>query len=101
MTDRDWRIFREDYEIQTKGNVRHPGTGKQIRPFRFWPESGLPDNILKAIEKVGYKSPTGVQMQCIPLGLACKDVIGVAKTGATPRPPCPHFLLPSPPAHAL
>jgi hypothetical protein len=42
----------------------------------------LPESILKAIEKVGYKKPSGVQMQCIPLGLACKDVIGVAKTGS-------------------
>ena len=27
MTDRDWRIFREDFEISTKGNMRHPATG--------------------------------------------------------------------------
>ena len=82
MSARDWRIFREDYEIQTKGNMRHPGTGQVIRPFRFWPESGLQTEILDAIKKVGYEKPTGVQMQCIPLGLACKDVIGVAKTGS-------------------
>jgi len=82
MTERDWRIFREDYEIQTKGNMRHPATGKIIRPFRFWPESGLPDSILKAVEKAGYDRPSGVQMMAIPLGLACKDVIGIAKTGS-------------------
>ena len=82
MTDRDWRIFREDYEIVTKGNMRHPATGKRILPFRFWYESDLPEAILDTIRKVGYERPTGVQMQCIPLGLACKDVIGVAKTGS-------------------
>jgi len=82
MNDRDWRIFREDYEIQTKGNVKHPATGKRILPFRHWGESGLPDDILTAVRKVGYDKPTGVQMQCIPLGLACKDVIGIAKTGS-------------------
>ena len=82
MNDRDWRIFREDFEIVTKGNMRHPGTGKRILPFRHWHESALPDNILAAIRKAGYEKPTGVQMQCIPLGLACKDVIGVAKTGS-------------------
>jgi len=82
MTERDWRIFREDYEIVTKGNMRHPGTGKVIRPFRYWHESGLNEEILAVIKKVGYEKPTGVQMQCIPLGLACKDVIGVAKTGS-------------------
>jgi ATP-dependent RNA helicase DDX23/PRP28 len=62
--------------------MRHPGTGKPMRPFRFWPESGLPDNILAAVKKAKYERPSGVQMQCIPLGLACKDVIGVAKTGS-------------------
>jgi len=82
MTDRDWRIFREDYEIQTKGNMRHPGTGKRILPFRFWHESGLPESVLASIRKARYDKPTGVQMQCIPLGLACKDVVGIAKTGS-------------------
>ena len=82
MSDRDWRIFREDYEISTKGNMRHPATGKRILPFRHWFESGLPENILAAVRKAKYEKPTGVQMQCIPLGLACKDVIGIAKTGS-------------------
>mmetsp|Transcript_4637 Transcript_4637/g.11648 ORF Transcript_4637/g.11648 Transcript_4637/m.11648 type:complete len:486 (-) Transcript_4637:610-2067(-) len=82
MTERDWRIFREDNEIQTKGSTRHPATGKQIRPFRYWHESGLPEAILKAVAKAKYERPSGVQMQCIPLGLACKDVVGVAKTGS-------------------
>ena len=36
LDDRDWRIFREDYEIVTKGSMRHPATGKLIRPFRYW-----------------------------------------------------------------
>ena len=27
LDDRDWRIFREDYEIVTKGSMRHPATG--------------------------------------------------------------------------
>jgi ATP-dependent RNA helicase DDX23/PRP28 len=82
MDPRDWRIFREDNEISTKGNMRHPGTGKQILPFRYWPESNMPQEVLAAIKKAGYERPTGVQMMCIPLGLACKDVIGVAKTGS-------------------
>lgn len=82
MDARDWRIFREDNEIVTKGNLRHPATGKQILPFRYWPESLMPEEVLGAIKKAGYAKPTGVQMMCIPLGLACKDVIGVAKTGS-------------------
>jgi len=83
MDARDWRIFREDNEIGSKGNMRHPATGKQIMPFRYWQEcEGMPDEVLGAIRRAGYERPTGVQMMCIPLGLACKDVIGVAKTGS-------------------
>ena len=39
MTDRDWRIFKEDYTIQTSG-------GGLPHPIRRWSESGLPAEIL-------------------------------------------------------
>lgn len=48
MTDRDWRIFREDYSITTKG-------GKIPNPIRNWKEYLLPPHILEVIEKCGYK----------------------------------------------
>lgn len=48
MTDRDWRIFREDYSITTKG-------GKIPNPIRNWEEYSLPAHILEVIEKCGYK----------------------------------------------
>jgi hypothetical protein len=39
MTPRDWRIFREDFNITTKG-------GGIPNPIRNWEESGLPKWIL-------------------------------------------------------
>lgn len=48
MTDRDWRIFREDYSITTKG-------GKIPNPIRNWKEYALPAHILEVIDKCGYK----------------------------------------------
>ena len=48
MTDRDWRIFREDYSITTKG-------GKIPNPIRSWKDSSLPPHILEVIDKCGYK----------------------------------------------
>jgi len=82
MQERDWRIFREDMRIATKGNMRHPrGTG-QLRPARFWEEAGLPPLLFKAVTTAGYKTPTAIQMMAIPLGLANRDTIGVAKTGS-------------------
>ncbi|XP_016388471.1 probable ATP-dependent RNA helicase DDX23 [Sinocyclocheilus rhinocerous] len=73
MIDRDWRIFREDYSITTKG-------GKIPNPIRNWKEYSLPPHILEVIEKCGYKDPTPIQRQAIPIGLQNRDIIGVAET---------------------
>lgn len=75
MTDRDWRIFKEDYNIHTSG-------GGLPHPLRRWSESGLPSEILKTIEKLGYSEPTPIQRQAIPLALEGRDFIGVAETGS-------------------
>lgn len=75
MTERDWRIFREDYNITIKG-------GKIPNPIRNWTESGFPKEIIEIIDKVGYKEPTPIQRQAIPIGLQNRDIIGVAETGS-------------------
>lgn len=75
MTERDWRIFREDYNITIKG-------GKIPNPIRNWSESGFPKEILEIIDKVGYKEPTPIQRQAITIGLQNRDIIGVAETGS-------------------
>ncbi|KAL7739727.1 hypothetical protein ACLKA6_012706 [Drosophila palustris] len=75
MTERDWRIFREDYNITIKG-------GKIPNPIRSWNESGFPPEIIEIIDTVGYKEPTPIQRQAIPIGLQNRDIIGVAETGS-------------------
>ncbi|KAF2902146.1 hypothetical protein ILUMI_04054 [Ignelater luminosus] len=75
MTERDWRIFREDYNITIKG-------GKIPEPIRCWGESGIQKELLEIIEKVGYKDPTPIQRQAIPIGMQNRDIIGVAETGS-------------------
>ncbi|KVH95742.1 DEAD-box ATP-dependent RNA helicase 21 [Cynara cardunculus var. scolymus] len=75
MTERDWRIFREDFNISYKGS-------KIPRPMRSWVESKLSSELLKAVERAGYKTPSPIQMAAIPLGLQQRDVIGVAETGS-------------------
>ena len=42
---------------------------------------GLRNSVLKGIEAAGFKHPTGIQSQLIPLILTGRDVIGQAKTG--------------------
>lgn len=74
MTERDWRIFREDYNITIKG-------GKIPNPIRNWTEASFCKDILNIIEEVGYKEPTPIQRQAIPIGLQNRDIIGIAETG--------------------
>jgi len=75
MAERDWRIFKEDYNISTKGgNIPHP--------LRSWDESGLEKGILDVIRAAGYKEPTPIQRQAIPIGLQNRDIIGTAETGS-------------------
>ncbi|BHF72903.1 DEAD (Asp-Glu-Ala-Asp) box polypeptide 23 [Sparganum proliferum] len=75
MTDRDWRIFREDYNISNKG-------GNIPCPIRSWKESTISPELLKIISKAGYTEPTAIQRQAIPIGLQNRDIIGVAETGS-------------------
>lgn len=75
MNERDWRIFREDYNITTKG-------GRVPHPIRYWSEAGLPEKIADVIKGLGYKDPTAIQRQAIPIGLQNRDIIGIAETGS-------------------
>jgi len=75
MTNRDWRIFKEDFNISCKG-------GAIPHPIRNWKESNLPPELLEAVTKCGYVEPMPIQMQAIPIGLQHRDIIGVAETGS-------------------
>ncbi|KAK7467003.1 mRNA splicing protein prp28 [Stygiomarasmius scandens] len=75
MKERDWRIFREDFSISARG-------GQIPHPLRSWSESEIPPPILECIEKIGYKEPSPIQRQAIPIGLQNRDIIGIAETGS-------------------
>ncbi|MET0498286.1 MAG: DEAD/DEAH box helicase, partial [Steroidobacteraceae bacterium] len=51
---------------------------KEPNAFR---ELGLHESVLRALEDVGYESPSPIQAATIPLLLAGKDVLGQAQTG--------------------
>ena len=75
MADRDWRIFKEDFSIVTKG-------GNIPNGLRSWKEANLTPEVFKVIESIGYKEPSPIQRQAIPIGLQNRDIIGVAETGS-------------------
>lgn len=75
MAERDWRIFREDFDIRVKG-------GKAPLPLRFWEEGHLPSSVMEAIRELGYEKPSPIQRQAIPIGMERRDIIGIAETGS-------------------
>jgi len=75
MKERDWRIFREDFSIAARG-------GSIPHPLRSWTESAIPPQILEIIAEIGYKEPSPIQRQAIPIGLQNRDIIGIAETGS-------------------
>ena len=81
MTPRDWRIYRENYNIVVKGGKSPP----PLRSFREMPV-GVPSihpSLLDAIEnKLQYKTPSPIQRQAIPIGMQRRDMIGIAETGS-------------------
>jgi ATP-dependent RNA helicase DDX23/PRP28 len=42
----------------------------------------LPPALLQVIRDVKYTQPTPIQRQTIPIGLKCRDIIGIAETGS-------------------
>lgn len=77
MTDRDWRILREDFHIETKGgSIQHP--------LRDWSETGLiaPGLVEIISSKLKYREPTPIQRITIPNVLRGRDFVGIAATGS-------------------
>ena len=96
MTPRDWRIYRENYNIVVKGGKSPP----PMRSFREMP-MGVPSihpTLLDAIEnRLKYTNPSPIQRQAIPIGMQRRDMIGIAETGSGKTaafgvPLCHHIL---------
>ena len=96
MTPRDWRIFRENYNIVVRG-------GKSPPPLRSFDEAPvgmkpIHPSLIDAIKnRLRYTSPSPIQRQAIPIGMQRRDLIGIAETGsgktaAFSVPLCHHVL---------
>ena len=76
MGVRDWRIFREDFEIQARASAQG---GPAADPLRnSWTEAGLlPAYVLEAVDACGYAKPSPVQMQARLFDHHCRVDFGV------------------------
>lgn len=76
MTPRDWRIFKDEFSISSKGS-------DVSNPMRSWQEEQIPETMVDILTKtLGYSEPTPVQRATIPNALRHRDVVGIAETGS-------------------
>jgi ATP-dependent RNA helicase DDX23/PRP28 len=78
MTQRDWTILREEFQMLTRGtNIPNP--------LRFWDDLNIyqvPNDLMDAIHAMGYQHPTGIQRIAMPTALLNRDLIARAQTGS-------------------
>lgn len=75
MTERDWRIMKEDFNIHVSGKT-------EGNLLRSWNESKIPEPIIESLYLLGMKEPSPIQRATIPLGMEGRDVLGLAETGS-------------------
>ncbi len=51
------------------------------KPVSSFGHLGLPESLMKSIRKSEFTQPTPIQAQGIPIAMAGRDIIGIAKTG--------------------
>ena len=60
-----------------------------IQKMLSFSELGVGENVLKAIQELGFIEPTPIQQQAIPVLLADEtDFVGLAQTGTGKTPTC-------------
>jgi len=66
---------RAALRIRVRGN----GSPPPVSTFR---ECGLSERMMQVLEKQNISDPFPIQAQCVPIIMAGRDVIGIAKTGS-------------------
>jgi ATP-dependent RNA helicase DDX47/RRP3 len=63
---------------QTEGAIEQNNAAAQ----RSFQDLGIIDSLCDACKALGYKAPTPIQNEAIPLALQGRDLIGLAETGS-------------------
>ncbi|RHZ61938.1 RNA-dependent ATPase RRP3 [Aspergillus thermomutatus] len=67
----------------TTTKTQDEAASTETRPApKSFKDLGIIDQLCEACEKIGYKAPTPIQAESIPLALQGRDLIGLAETGS-------------------
>ena len=73
---RDVEKYRHDREITIVKGVNVPN------PITNFMEAGVPDYVLREIQRNKFTEPTAIQSQGWPIALSGMDLVGIAMTGS-------------------
>lgn len=76
MEDHDVALYRAE-----NGGIRVRGRNCP-RPIKTWTQCGMNRAMLQVCKKQGYKAPTPIQAQAIPVIMSGRDMMGIARTGS-------------------
>ncbi|KAI1377729.1 ATP-dependent RNA helicase DBP10 [Hypoxylon crocopeplum] len=76
--DEAFIALKQAASFRKSGNVK----GKSVKKGGGFQAMGLNANLLRAITRKGFSVPTPIQRKAIPLVMARKDVVGMARTGS-------------------
>lgn len=71
-------LFQEDTSLV----LTEPPQNTKYSPAKSFEDLGIIDQLCKACAAQGYKLPTPIQNEAIPLALQGRDLIGLAETGS-------------------
>jgi ATP-dependent RNA helicase DDX47/RRP3 len=77
--DSEPQATADDPNVKDATSETEPSATTAPKTFK---ELGLIDSLCEACDKMGYKAPTPIQSESIPLALQGRDIIGLAETGS-------------------
>lgn len=79
-------IQREAEQVSSTSSRESEGQDAELQgqdvAVKSFKDLGITDSLCEACEKLGYKAPTPIQAESIPLALQGRDLIGLAETGS-------------------
>lgn len=73
----------EDDDVEADVQAEASGSAPTNQaPSKTFQDLGVIDSLCEACDKMGFKKPTPIQEQAIPIALEGRDVIGLAETGS-------------------